>query len=66
MLLVIKKRAVDDTALENWGVKDSNLRRRSQQIYSLSPLTTRETPRLSRLWDLNPGPRDYKSRAATS
>ena len=27
-----------------WGVKDSNLRRQSHQIYSLTPLTTRETP----------------------
>ena len=27
-----------------WGVKDSNLRRRSQQIYSLPPLTAREPP----------------------
>ena len=27
-----------------WGVKDSNLRRRSRQIYSLLPLTARETP----------------------
>ena len=27
-----------------WGVKDSNLRRLSQQIYSLPPLTARETP----------------------
>ena len=29
-----------------WGVKDSDLRRHSQQIYSLSPLTTRETPQI--------------------
>jgi hypothetical protein len=27
-----------------WGEKDSNLRRLSQQIYSLPPLTTREPP----------------------
>ena len=27
-----------------WGEKDSNLRRRSQQIYSLPPLTAREPP----------------------
>jgi hypothetical protein len=27
-----------------WGVKDSNLRRHCHQIYSLTPLTTRETP----------------------
>jgi hypothetical protein len=29
----------------NWGVQDSNLRRHSHQIYSLAPLTARETPR---------------------
>ena len=29
-----------------WGVKDSNLRRHCHQIYSLTPLTTRETPRV--------------------
>ena len=28
-----------------WGVEDSNLRRLSQQIYSLPHLTTLETPR---------------------
>ena len=28
-----------------WGVMDSNHRRRSQQIYSLSHLTALETPR---------------------
>ncbi len=28
----------------DWGEKDSNLRRQSQQIYSLPPLTTREPP----------------------
>ena len=27
-----------------WGVQDSNLRRHSHQIYSLTPLTARETP----------------------
>ena len=27
-----------------WGVKDLNLRRHCHQIYSLTPLTTRETP----------------------
>jgi hypothetical protein len=27
-----------------WGVKDSNLRRHCHQIYSLTPLTARETP----------------------
>ena len=29
----------------DWGVQDSNLRRHSHQIYSLTPLTTRETLR---------------------
>ena len=29
-----------------WGEQDSNLRRRRQQIYSLSPLATRVSPRL--------------------
>jgi hypothetical protein len=29
----------------HWGVQDSNLRRQSHQIYSLTPLTARETPR---------------------
>ena len=28
----------------NWGVQDSNLRRQCHQIYSLTPLTARETP----------------------
>jgi hypothetical protein len=27
-----------------WGVQDLNLRRQCHQIYSLTPLTTRETP----------------------
>ena len=45
-------------------MKDSDLRRLSQQIYSLPPLTTRETPlKKSQLRDSNSGPRDYKSRA---
>ena len=30
--------------LPEWGGKDSNLRRLSQQIYSLLPLTAREPP----------------------
>lgn len=30
--------------LTRWGVQDSNLRRQSHQIYSLTPLTARETP----------------------
>ena len=29
-----------------WGMVDSNHRRRSQQIYSLSPLATREIPHI--------------------
>ena len=31
--------------VRQWGVQDSNLRRLSHQIYSLTPLTARETPR---------------------
>ena len=53
-----------------WGEKDSNLRRRCQQIYSLPHLTTLESPRyifysknLSRWRDSNPRPADYKSAA---
>lgn len=55
----------------NWREKDLNLRRHSQQIYSLPPLTTRESlhcasdrhrTRLSHLPESNRGPRDYKSR----
>ena len=30
---------------EKWGLQDSNLRRRCHQIYSLTPLATRESPR---------------------
>ena len=30
--------------LAQWGVQDSNLRRHRHQIYSLTPLTARETP----------------------
>ena len=30
-----------------WGMVDSNHRRRSQQIYSLSPLATREIPHMN-------------------
>jgi hypothetical protein len=33
-----------NTDPREWGVEDSNLRRQCQQIYSLSPLTARETP----------------------
>ncbi len=34
------------SVLLRWGVKDSDLRRHSQQIYSLSHLTTLETPQV--------------------
>jgi hypothetical protein len=33
-----------DRSHYQWGVKDLNLRRHSHQIYSLAPLTARETP----------------------
>ncbi len=49
-----------------WGKVDSNHRSRRQQIYSLSPLATREFPHIQ-MWswwtDLNPRPADYKSAA---
>ena len=35
-----------------WGVQDSNLRRLCHQIYSLTPLTARETPRY-RHWKIS-------------
>ena len=34
-----------------WGMVDSNHRRHSQQIYSLSPLATREIPHIQILYD---------------
>ena len=41
----------------DWGEKDSNLRRQSQQIYSLPPLTTREPPHASTLiWTMSHDP----------
>ena len=54
-----------------WGKVDSNHRRHCQQIYSLSPLATREFPhiklRCQTRWswwtDSNPRPADYKSAA---
>ena len=53
-----------------WGKVDSNHRRHCQQIYSLSPLATREFPhiqlptvRWSWWTDSNPRPADYKSAA---
>ncbi len=62
---------------KKWGEQDSNLRRQSQQIYSLSSLTKLEylpfsflflssnqtKTKKSRWRDSNPRPRDYKSRA---
>ncbi len=49
-----------------WGMVDSDHRRQSQQIYSLSPLTAREIPHM-KFWswwtDSNPRPADYKSAA---
>ena len=52
-----------------WGKVDSNHRRHCQQIYSLSPLATREFPHIQLYsgwswWtDSNPRPADYKSAA---
>ena len=49
-----------------WGKMDSNHRRHCQQIYSLSPLATREFPHIynwSWWTDSNPRPADYKSAA---
>ena len=53
-----------------WGEEDSNLRRLSQQIYSLPRLTASVSPRiftmfneLSQQRDSNPRPADYKSAA---
>ena len=55
-----------------WGRVDSNHRRHCQQIYSLSPLATREHPHMNfastaEKWswwtDSNPRPADYKSAA---
>ena len=46
-----------------WEIVDSNHRRHCQQIYSLSPLATREISHAPQSWwtDLNPRPIDYKS-----
>ncbi len=47
-----------------WRGEDSNLRRLSQQIYSLPPLAAREPLHpWSWRWDSNPQPADYKSAA---
>ena len=43
-----QKRTDRFTAIGSWwGKVDSNHRRRSQQIYSLSPLATREFPHMN-------------------
>ena len=50
-----------------WERVDSDHRRHCQQIYSLSPLATREFPHIQLRWswwtDSNPRPADYKSAA---
>ena len=62
----------DESVFFKWGKMDSNHRRHCQQIYSLSPLATREFPHIQFLsaqccwswWtDSNPRPADYKSAA---
>ena len=70
-----KKPILSDELFAWWGKMDSNHRRHCQQIYSLSPLATREFPHMNlRLrkqgvlrwswWtDSNPRPADYKSAA---
>ena len=43
------KKNVTDSKIRHiiwWGMVDSNHRRRCQQIYSLSPLATREIPHI--------------------
>ena len=67
------KKAVQCYMYRRWGVEDSNLRRLSQQIYSLPHLTALETPQKnmpllksawqSRLPESNRRPHDYKSSA---
>ena len=45
--VILKSHHCCDEILTNWwGRVDSNHRRHSQQIYSLSPLATREHPRI--------------------
>ena len=49
VLILLRKHKKSGTVLPIpliWGVEDSNLRRLSQQIYSLPHLTTLETPRM--------------------
>ena len=41
-----KRDTSNDVSLFWWGMVDSNHRRHSQQIYSLSPLATREIPHI--------------------
>ena len=59
-----------NSQLRVWGEEDSNLRRLSQQIYSLPRLTASVSPpifnilrTLSQQRDSNPRPADYKSAA---
>ena len=50
----------------NWGVQDSNLRRHCHQIYSLTPLTARETPPSARTFTANiPEPSEFASLSET-
>ena len=62
-----KKDILTDVLFVWWGKVDSNHRRHCQQIYSLSPLATREFPHIQLRWswwtDSNPRPADYKSAA---
>ena len=46
------KKNVPDSKIRHiiwWGMVDSNHRRRCQQIYSLSPLATREIPHIKHI-----------------
>ena len=67
VFLIRKKKAVLFQVQLWWGKVDSNHRRHCQQIYSLSPLATREFPHIQLRWswwtDSNPRPADYKSAA---
>ena len=45
-LIYMRQHGLRQGQAAKWGVQDSNLRRLCHQIYSLTPLTARETPRL--------------------
>ena len=70
-LIKAKEHTIKVCSFTWWEMVDSNHRRRSQQIYSLSPLATREISHIkfytknSWSWwtDSNPRPADYKSAA---